>query len=313
MKCRKPFTRGSQAFGCGQCMPCRISRRRITTLRLVLESKLHTDVTFATLTYEDGELPLTDSGVPTLVKSHPSAFIKRLRDRIYPQKIRYFGCGEYGDVTERPHYHVILFGYKTCLRGRTEHRVQRQENFVCCVQCEIIKSCWGHGGIDLRGFGYESAQYVAGYVTKKMTNVRDEKVRDWLRGRAPEFPFRSLRPGIGAGAMDDIARTAGGELFDDDVPSIVKMDGKIFPLGRYLKSKIREKYGLSETSTPKEVLSKLSQDSFENQKIEEEEFMKKNGGYDWAKYQQFRRDRRDQIANNIEAKYKMFNIKKGIL
>jgi hypothetical protein len=43
--------------------------------------------------------------------SHFQKFMKRLRDRIKPLKIRFFHCGEYGDLTRRPHYHALIFGY----------------------------------------------------------------------------------------------------------------------------------------------------------------------------------------------------------
>jgi hypothetical protein len=42
--------------------------------------------------------------------AHFQKFMKRLRDRIKPLKIRFFHCGEYGDKTRRPHYHALIFG-----------------------------------------------------------------------------------------------------------------------------------------------------------------------------------------------------------
>lgn len=36
--------------------------------------------------------------------------MKRLRKYLEPVKVRFFACGEYGDNTYRPHYHLILFG-----------------------------------------------------------------------------------------------------------------------------------------------------------------------------------------------------------
>ena len=63
---------------------------------------------FITLTYDDENLP--PGG--TLVVQDYQAFVKRLRARISPQKLRYYFVGEYGDPknTERPHYHAAIFG-----------------------------------------------------------------------------------------------------------------------------------------------------------------------------------------------------------
>lgn len=48
---------------------------------------------------------------PTLRKRHYQLFFKRLR-KWYGKPIRYFGTGEYGSKTQRPHYHFIIFGLK---------------------------------------------------------------------------------------------------------------------------------------------------------------------------------------------------------
>ena len=36
---------------------------------------------------------------------------KRLRDRVGYGRFRFYACGEYGETTNRPHYHAILFNY----------------------------------------------------------------------------------------------------------------------------------------------------------------------------------------------------------
>ena len=106
MVCKKPFTRGVEAYGCGQCLPCRVNRRRIWTHRVLLEAIKSSESSFITLTYDDENLPENGSLCP----SHVRDWLKRIRKKVEPRKLRYFLVGEYGDETKRPHYHVALFG-----------------------------------------------------------------------------------------------------------------------------------------------------------------------------------------------------------
>lgn len=267
MLCKKPFIgRTTVPFGCGQCNPCRIKRRRIWTHRLLLESFTHGDSAFVTLTYEN----LPDRG--TLLPDHTQSWLKRLR-KACPGKIRYFLVGEYGEDSQRPHYHALLFGYPTCLRGRTDHRVS-----FCCPNCELIKTTWTHGGVDLRGVGKESIQYVAGYVVKKL-NGKDERSLLFLNGRYPEFARMSRRPGIGAPALNELVSFVTSSVGADellktgDVPHILRHGSKDLPLGRYLRQKIRQMAGLDDEKIKAQALknfqaemSRMLETSFENPK-----------------------------------------------
>lgn len=82
-----------------------------------------------------------------------------------------------------------------------------------------------------------------------MTRVDDPR----LFGRFPEFARMSRKPGIGAPTAPDIASqlaTDGGSYSiaeTGDVPATLHHGGKSLPLGRYLRSKIREAYGFSHT------------------------------------------------------------------
>ena len=92
---------------CGQCYACRIAKSREWAARCVLEAKMHDDNCFITLTYDDNHVPSDMS----LVKMDFTNFIKRLRKNT-GEKIRYYACGEYGELYQRPHFHACLFGYK---------------------------------------------------------------------------------------------------------------------------------------------------------------------------------------------------------
>lgn len=162
---------------------------------------MHDKSIFMTLTYSDDYVPYivdSESGemLQTLKPEHMTLFIKKLRRSVeyhYPNnsKLRFYLCGEYGDKTERPHYHIILFGfepsdkvlYKTTFRGDKLYN------------SEFLSKCWPYGFINFGAVTFESAAYCARYVCKKITGDMSE---EYYRGRCPEFVRMSNRPGIGA-------------------------------------------------------------------------------------------------------------------
>lgn len=199
----------------------------------MLEASQYKDNAFATLTYSDENLPECGSLVPR----HLQLFMKRLRRKLEPQQIRYFGVGEYGEHTERPHYHLALFGFPSCQRGFTAFS---REGRPCCVPCVSVQQEWPHGGISLGSLTPESAAYTAGYVTKKLTRRDDPR----LNGRHPEFARMSLRPGIGGDAMHEVADVLlQYAASDGDVPTALRHGKRILPLGRYLTRRLRTMTG----------------------------------------------------------------------
>jgi len=91
---------------CGKCMHCRVAKRREWSLRMLHELDEHEDSIFITLTYDEDNVPENMS----LRKADLQKFFKRLRKALGDRTIKYFACGEYGDKTERLHYHSIIFG-----------------------------------------------------------------------------------------------------------------------------------------------------------------------------------------------------------
>ena len=81
-----------------------MNRRRVLQHRIMLENMCHGDSVFLTLTYEDLQLVYNvKCRLPELVPRHLMLFMKRLREAVSPVKIRFYGVGEYGDISERPH------------------------------------------------------------------------------------------------------------------------------------------------------------------------------------------------------------------
>lgn len=227
-------------YGCGQCMPCRYNRRRIWSHRIMLEATQHKENAFVTLTYDDAHMPVDGSLEP----KHFTDFVKRLRHHYSDRKLRYFGCGEYGDESMRPHYHLAVFNLPTC-----EYKQTRKRR-ICCPTCSDVREIWGYGNVYLGMLEEHSAQYVSGYVVKKMT--RRDDIR--LNGRHPEFARMSLKPGIGANAMIDAASDMLAHPVSGAVhASNIDYGKKSRPLGRYLTKKLRMYRGLDEKTPQSEV------------------------------------------------------------
>lgn len=204
----------------------------------MLEAGLYADNCFLTLTYERDPV--------SLIPGDLKAFMKALRKRIEPMKVRFYGVGEYGDLYGRPHFHVALFGYPTCFKPR--HRGECD-----CKACGPLRRSWVDSKSQQLGYIMNlplemgSARYIARYVVKKMTRTDDPR----LGNRHPEFARMSLKPGIGAGVLDRTAElitrynllTAQG-----DVPVTLAHGGIQWPLGRYLRGQLRIKLGLDKRS-----------------------------------------------------------------
>lgn len=229
MLCKKPFS----GFGCGQCIPCRINLRRVWTNRIMLESTLHPMNGFLTLTYDDDHLPSGGSLVPKDTQD----FLKRLRSKLPIKTLRYYLVGEYGDQTQRPHYHAALFGLGC------KNKIQRPETGLRCYcdACELVRSSWQNGNITLDELNETTAAYVGGYVLKKMTSKNDSR----LVGRYPEFSRSSRQPGLARDAIAGVAKSLTSEyghlaFKHGDIPHALQRGKSKVPLGRYLKQKIRE-------------------------------------------------------------------------
>lgn len=238
------------AFPCGQCLPCRVNKRRIWAHRIKLEALSHSSSVFLTLTYDDDNLPQEfvdpDTGELftdcTLSPDHHREFMYRLRTRFRRAnngaQLRFYMVGEYGEKTQRPHYHYALFGYPQC-RDRGSYWLGKKFVPCSCPPCKFISEVWGKGHIFIGELNVESANYIAQYVTKKMTSKDDPR----LFGRFPEFSRSSRNPGIAGYIVDNIASQL--KLYNkdgkDDLPTVLLHGKHQLPLGRYLSDKLHEK------------------------------------------------------------------------
>lgn len=239
MLCIKMTKIAEMTFPCGQCMACRINKRRDWVSRMMLEAAGSGPSFFITLTYRIAQI--VEDGSLTLDKKHVQDWFKRLR-KLYPARaVRYFLVGEYGEKTQRPHYHAILFFSKEC------------KNVDFSIEQNLLKS-WTIGNIHLGDVTPESIQYCFGYVLKRLNKREIEKNGDL---RKPEFAIYSR--GLGGNAMPELLGAvhpdADGVLV---IPSEYRVMGKMHPLPRYLKKKFKEK-GYKIRPTSREALDEKMQ------------------------------------------------------
>lgn len=181
---------------CGHCLGCRADQARSWAVRLVHEAhEPPRPAWFVTLTYCDDEVPEYHS----LDRGHPTRFLKRLRRRLEGQRLSYYICGEYGDRTQRPHYHAVLYG-----PGFLDRDIHRYASGAPVFRSAELESAWGHGLCEFTGLNYAAARYVAGYVRKKVRQrdhpnhyMRVDPKTGELVELEKEYGRMSRRPALG--------------------------------------------------------------------------------------------------------------------
>jgi hypothetical protein len=195
-------------IACGQCIGCRLERSRQWAIRCTHEASLYEDNCFITLTFDDDNLYKRDNPWSLDVRDF-QLFMKRLRKQ-YGDGIRFYHCGEYGDLYKRPHYHACLFNFdfpdKQLWRVINGHRLYRSPS---------LERIWPYGFSTVGTMTFESAAYCARYILKKQTGDNAEKRYHAIDDETgeyfdlkPEYNTMSRRPGIAAGWY---------EKFRDDV------------------------------------------------------------------------------------------------
>lgn len=203
---------------CGKCPACLANKAQMWTYRLYAESKLHKKSCFVTLTYSEQDISrlyLSPTGIYSLDKKELQNFMKRLRKNL-SARIRFYGVGEYGGQTKRPHFHLIIFGLGD---NHEDHH--------------IIQQAWPYGFVSVASVSPRSIAYVARYCTKKLFSDGMDYVAEHVQ---PEFNLQSNRPGIGFNAIDKGVRcNPDGQMF-------CWYEGRKIAVPQYFKSKVRTAY-----------------------------------------------------------------------
>lgn len=200
---------GLVTYRCGVCRDCRLHRAREWAIRCYHEGQLHQDSCFVDLTFADEP--------PTVCKRDLQLFFKRLRKSLPGIKIRYFAVGEYGEKFSRPHYHVVIFGW----RPHDLYPHKRSAKGTLLYRSPHLEKVWTAGHVTVSDLSAEAAGYAARYSMKKIIGDRAE---EHYGGREPEFNVSSQ--GLGKGWIEKHWR----DVFRDD---FVVFKGKQCPVPRY--------------------------------------------------------------------------------
>ena len=192
-------------------MPCRIAYSRDWAVRAVHEAQMHEQNCFVTLTYAPKHRP----GDGSLEKFAGTRFMKSLRYHT-KAKLSYMFVGEYGagGPGHHPHYHALVFGWD----DDEKEKWQTRGGSTIYVS-DVLKKAWPEGFSSLGEVTFQSAAYVARYVTKKQTG---KKASAYYGGLTPEFMRMSLKPAIGKRWLEAFYK----DVYPHDY---VVMNGKKFP------------------------------------------------------------------------------------
>lgn len=254
---------------CGKCPECIGQRIKGWTFRLIQELQVSNTAHFITLTYDNKHAPTDLFGNPTLRKKDLQLFIKRLRkahktentggynvcvrgtgikETLEIRPIKYYGVGEYGSRTRRPHYHIILFNART----------------------ELIQDAWGitdtHGSVkehygqvhygDERGVTEASITYCFKYLQKQNRHQWDGDLR--------EKEFANSSKGLGIEYLtESMANWHAADI--ENRMYLNTRDGKKISMPRYYKDRIF--YDGERCAAAKKIIAKLIEDSWKTKDL----------------------------------------------
>ena len=166
--------------------------------------------------YKDEEGKKDDEWIRYIKKSEKSGK--------WSPKMRYFGCGEYGENgTERSHWHVLMWNLP---REWYEWDPIHEEEYS-----KVLEEIWGKGMISIGIVNRERAAYCAGYMMKQVGHWWDDEKEI----RQKPMQFMSKNPGIGNNWVNDEIRNY---LVRSQNNYVGCEGGFKQPIGTYYKKKI---------------------------------------------------------------------------
>jgi len=146
---------------------------------------------FITLTYSDANLPPNNS----LNHRDFQLFVKRTRKKI---DLTYYMCGEYGEETERPHYHACIFNYDYPDRKYLKKSAAGAKIYTS----DELEKTWGLGNISVQDLNNQTASYCTRYIMQKALGENAETAYQVIDPETGEItqrkpPYNAMSKGLG--------------------------------------------------------------------------------------------------------------------
>lgn len=283
---------------CGKCIGCRLAKALEWSTRITDEAEMWEHNTFITLTYDEENLPEHRS----LKKEDFQNFMKRLRKKYYDKKIRYYMSGEYGDITERPHYHAILFNHDF---GDKIYYKKNGKGDKIYVSPELTK-IWGKGHCTLSDVTRDSASYCARYTMKKIygeiavehytvaeqIKEGDKLIAEIWHKRIPEYSTMSRGGRDKDNNLGGIGRAFYIKYKKDMFPSdFITYDGQKYPVPNYYLQILKEedKIEFEKIKERRMERAKENVNEFTDERLDAKEKVIK------AKYKQLKKQREKEL------------------
>lgn len=262
-------------ISCGNCAECRLKYSKDWSTRMLCEAATYNfeNCYFLTLTYDNNNLRFGATGNPTVCKKDIQDFMNSIRDnQLYQFKhtgVRYYGATEYGDITERPHCHVILFNCKVPSDGLQYYMTNKFNQPI--YKGLYFEKYWPYGFVTVGSLTFESCAYVARYCMKK--HKGKDKSFYLENSIEAEDSTKSNRPGIGRYWFDDHFE----DIYLNENGQVV--DSIYFPPSAFLDSKAKR---LSVPSYFDDLLEELAPDVY--CKVKANRLLKANNAEDMHYY-----------------------------
>lgn len=182
---------GDLELPCGRCIGCRMRRASDWELRCMHQAQGHDQNCFITLTYRDEDLPPHNS----LNHRDFQLFVKRTRKKV---NLTYYMCGEYGDETQRPHYHACIFNYD--YPDRKYHGKSASGGKM--YTSDLLAETWGLGNVTVQDLNNQTASYCTRYIMQKALGANALQAYQTIDPDTGEIiqrrpPYNAMSKGLG--------------------------------------------------------------------------------------------------------------------